>query len=82
MQKTIKRFRNGSGDGIYVYGYHIIKEHVDIDQLIEHEQASRTKKPWWNYGKSATVCFVPRDKESLHTTACLQYGCGRNIADL
>jgi hypothetical protein len=47
MQRTIKRFRNGEEDGIYVYGYHIIKSYVDIEKLIEQEQINRTKKPWW-----------------------------------
>jgi hypothetical protein len=47
MQRTIKRFRNGEEDSIYVYGYHIIKSYVDIEKLLEQEQVSRTKKPWW-----------------------------------
>jgi hypothetical protein len=49
MQKTIKRFRNGQEDSIYVYGYHILKDHVDIEKLLEQEQTIRTKKPWWKF---------------------------------
>jgi hypothetical protein len=49
MQRTIKRFRNGEKDGIYVYGYHIIKDYVDIEKLLEQEQVSRAKKPWWKF---------------------------------
>jgi len=49
MQRTIKRFRNGEEDGIYVYGYSIVKGHVDIDELLELENAKRTKKPWWKF---------------------------------
>ena len=49
MQRTIKRFRNGEEDGIYVYGYHILKSHVDIEKLLEQEQLKRKKKAWWKF---------------------------------
>ena len=49
MQRAIKRFRNGEEDGIYVYGYHILKDHVDIEKLLEQEQSMKTKKPWWKF---------------------------------
>jgi hypothetical protein len=49
MQRTIKRFRNGPEDGIYVYGYHILQAHVDIEKLLEQEQRERQKKPWWKF---------------------------------
>ena len=49
MQRTIKRFRNGKEDSIYIYGYHILKDYVDIQELLEQEQIIRTKKPWWKF---------------------------------
>jgi len=49
MQRTIKRFKNGEEDGIYIYGYHILQSHVDIKKLLEQEQAKRMKKPWWKF---------------------------------
>jgi hypothetical protein len=49
MQRTIKRFRNGQEDSIYIYGYHILKDHVDIEELLEQEQIIRTKGPWWKF---------------------------------
>lgn len=47
MQRTIKRFRNGEEDGIYIYGYHIVQKYTDIEKLLQQEKISRTKKPWW-----------------------------------
>jgi hypothetical protein len=49
MQRAIKRFRNGAEDGIYIYGYHIIKDHVAIEKLLEEENLKRSKKPWWKF---------------------------------
>lgn len=47
MQRTIKRFRNGGADSIYVYGYAIIQKYLDIEKLLEAEQVNRNKKSWW-----------------------------------
>ena len=47
MQRTIKRFRNGAEDGIYIYGYHIIKQYVEIEKLLLEEKIKQSKKPWW-----------------------------------
>ena len=47
MQRAIKRFRNGGEDGIFVYGYYIIENYMDVKKLLETEEVSRTKRPWW-----------------------------------
>lgn len=47
MQRVIKRFRNGSEDGIYGYGYFIVKNYVDIKDLLNFEEEQSIKKPWW-----------------------------------
>lgn len=47
MQRAIKRFKNGEEDSIYVYGYSIIRKYLDIEKLLEQEEAGRAKKSWW-----------------------------------
>ena len=49
MQRTIKRFKNGEEDGIYVYGYHILQAQVDIQSLLEQEHIKKRMKPWWKF---------------------------------
>lgn len=43
MQKVMKRFQNGSEDGIYAYGYFLTKDYLkdNPDQAV--------KKPWWKF---------------------------------
>ena len=47
MQRAIKRFRNGEEDGIYAYGYLVVSNYVNIEELLAIEQVKKKNKPWW-----------------------------------
>lgn len=54
MHRAIKRFRNGSEDAIYVYGYHMAKAYIGepFDQSFWEIGAggdARARKPWWKF---------------------------------
>jgi hypothetical protein len=49
VQRVMKRFKNGSEDSIYVYGYEITKEFTGEEFDGSYWEITREKKPWWKF---------------------------------
>lgn len=51
IQRIMKRFQNGTDDAIYVYGYHICKDHITepFDQAFWQAISQNKEKKWWQF---------------------------------
>jgi len=52
MQKVMKRFKNGAEDSIYLYAYHITKDHTSepyTEGVWDALKEDTAPQPWWRF---------------------------------